>query len=50
MLNALMQVSVNGPATSESQQLIRECVKVWLDKKPSKKLPRALDNAYMLPP
>ena len=47
MLNALMQVSVNGPATCESHHLIRECVKVWLDKKPRKKLPRALEPRAM---
>lgn len=43
MLEALLQISINGPAVSEAEDLVKEAVKTWSKTKKRRKLPPAVN-------
>lgn len=43
MLEALLQISTNGPAVSETEDLAKEAVKTWSKTKKRRKLPPAVN-------
>ena len=43
MLEALLQISINGPAVSEAEDLVNQAVKTWSKTKKRKKLPPAVN-------
>lgn len=43
MLEALLQISINGPAVSEPEDLVKEAVKTWSKTKKRRKLPPAVN-------
>lgn len=43
MLEALLQISINGPAVSKAEDLVKEAVKTWSKTKKRRKLPPAVN-------
>ena len=43
MLEAILQISINGPAVSETDDLVKEAVKTWSKTKKRRKLPPAVN-------